>query len=522
MSKTHTEIRNENHERELFVITQEMKEAMEKARNKQIQELPENKVTHNIDKGNFRSYDQDQSFFVTVIKDKFLDTEHPAAVIDAIVEQLDLSKLYIGYSLEGNPSYHPKMMLKILFYAYYISTMSCRLIWDAVINRSDFIYLAAGQVPNFRTINNFRLRHLKDLPDLFSQIGMMCKKLGLIGFKHLAVDGEKIQANASFKQSKNIKGIEKEYKKVKKGFKKLLDKDVNEYFTEEVKEKRVQKLSEKLKKLETYKKQLEEIGDKEKRINMTDEDAKNMTHKDGSKKPSYNHQSARDGKCGIVTAIQTTNTIDKPQDLIKIVDKSIENTGKKHEKVTSDCGFCDYDILKKVDEERTEDFYLPDRRYETWKNSKTKSGKYHIEEFKKDESDDYVCPVGLKMKYIQTKKYEDGHTVIVYEGTGCENCDRKEKCTRGKKRKINVDSRIIYRDKMREKLKSEKGRETYMKRQGLIEPVHGDDQKNRGWKQHHLRGAFKTAMEFILIRITTNLGIMIKHKRNEILGWAET
>ena len=414
------------------------------------------------------------------------------------------------------------MMLKIIFYAYYVSTKSCRLIWDAVINRSDFIYLAAGQVPNFRTINNFRLKQLKNLPGMFTQIAMMCKELGLIGFEHLAVDGEKIQANASFKKSKNIKGIEKEYEKIKEGMEKLLDKDVNEYFTEEIKEKRVERLSEKLNKLETFKKHLEEIGDKEKRINMTDSDANNMTHKDGSKKPSYNHQSARDGKCGVVTAVQTTDTIDKPEDLLKIVDKSIENTGEKHEEITADCGFCDYDILQEVDEERTEDFYLPDRRYETAKNGETKSGKYQIEKFTKDEADDYVCPAGLKMKYIQTKEYEDGHTVTVYEGTGCENCDKKEKCTKGKKRKINVDNRVIYRDKMREKLKSEKGRETYMKRQGLIEPVHGDDQKNKGWTQHHLRGTFKAAMEFILIRIATNLGIMIKHKRNEILVWAGT
>ena len=96
-----------------------MKEAMEKARIKQIEELPENKEIQKIDKDNFRSYDQDQSFFVTVTKDKFLEAEHPAAVIDAIVERLNLSKLYKVYSLEGNPSYHPKMMLKIVFYAYY-------------------------------------------------------------------------------------------------------------------------------------------------------------------------------------------------------------------------------------------------------------------------------------------------------------------------------------------------------------------------------------------------------------------
>ena len=68
-----------------------------------------------------------------------------------------------------------------------------------------------------------------------------------------------------------------------------------------------------------------------------------------------------------------------------------------------------------VDEERTEDFYLPDRRYETSKNGETKSGKYQIEKFTKDEAGDYVCPAGLKMKYIQTKEYEDWHG-------NCEEC----------------------------------------------------------------------------------------------------
>lgn len=255
---------------------------------------------------------------------------------------------------------------------------------------------------------------------------------------------------------------------------------------------------------------------------MTDEDANNMAHKDGCIKPSYNHQSARDGKYGIVTAVQTTNTIDKAQDLIKIVDKSIENTDKKHEKVTADCGFCDYDILKEVEEKRAEDFYLPDRRYETSKKAETKNEEYNIEKFRKDESGNYICPAGIKMRYCYIRKYEDGHIVINYEGTDCENCNRREKCTKGKKRKINIDHRIMYRDKMREKLKSEEGREIYMKRQGLIEPIHGDDQKNKGWKQHHLRGGFKTALEFLLIRITSNLGIMIKHKSNEILRWAGT
>ncbi len=85
-----------------------------------------------------------------------------------------------------------------------------------------------------------------------------------------------------------------------------------------------------------------------------------------------------------------------------------------------------------------------------------------------------------------------------------------------------LDSRTPYRDIMRDKLESEEGRETYMKRQGLIEPVHGDDQKNKGWIQHHLRGFKKASAEFVLMRIATNLALMIRHREKEILAWART
>ena len=75
-------------------------------------------------------------------------------------------------------------MLKILFYAYYCRIMTSRTIWKNVINRCDFIFLAAGQVPNFRRINSFRLRHLENLPNLFAQIVMLCKELDMIGARH--------------------------------------------------------------------------------------------------------------------------------------------------------------------------------------------------------------------------------------------------------------------------------------------------------------------------------------------------
>ncbi len=511
--KTHVEIRNENIDRELFRITAEMREAMEQAWMENIRRTEAvAEPVIDSERNNFRPYDQSQDFFVTVSKKTFLEEKHPASIIDLVVERLDLTELYEQYSDEGNPAYHPKLMLKVLFYAYYVGIMSSRTIWDCVINRADFMYLAAGQVPNFRTINAFRFRHIERPSGLFTQIVMLCNRLGMIGFEHLAIDGQKIHANANFKKSKNLKGLKREYEKVKMGIEKLLSKEVDEYFSDQTKEKRVGQLS---KKLENLQKELEALGGEEKRPNMTDADAPVMRHKDGTSKPSYTHQSAADEKYGVVTAVQTTQGSDNPDDLLKVVDASNENTGGEHENVSADCGFCSYDILEKVEEQRDEEFYVPDPRFENSKKDATDKKRYGLEDFTKDAEGNYTCPAGEAMKYVGVVKNSQGDGVEKYIGTGCGECPLKGKCTKGKQRSLYVDLREGYREKMREKLSSEKGREIYMKRQGLVEPLHGDDQKNKGWKQHHLRGLEKATGEFILLRIATNLAKIIKYKSDE-------
>src|SRR4030042_5068516 len=475
---TRHEQRCENVNKTLFEITLDMPEELKLARigvfNSKIDEEKSNNVIVNNKKYNFRNYDQDQIFFLTVTKDKFLNENHPAVIIDKIVERLDLTILYERYSEEGNPAYHPKMMLKVLFYAYYDGIMSARTIWDAVIHRSDFIYLSAGEVPDFRTINRFRLKHIGDLPYLFTQIVMLCKRLEMIDFKNMAIDGEKIQANASYRNSKNLKGIKKEYEAIKEGMKKLLEKEVNEYFTEDKKVKRISRLENKLEKLEYYKKMLEEIGDEEERINIVDKDAKVMRHKDGQKLPSYTHQSGRDEKVGVVMAVQSTQSVDEPKDLVILTDRSIENSGEKHKNVIADSSFSSYEILEEI-ENREESFFVPDRRNEVSKKREEEKKKYGQEDFKKNERDEIICPNGCRMEEKRVIKDGNGYEKKIYEGTRCDNCNKKGKCTNGVKRTIYIDSRIELRDKMREKLSTDEGREIYMKRQWLIEPMHGDE-----------------------------------------------
>jgi transposase len=503
MAETHSEIRSSALHLELIPVDQALLKEMAKAREKSTVDTAAWKAETGSPVDNFRPYDQSQDFFVNVSKKTFLDAEHPAAVIDAVIESLDLEAVYADYAQEGNPPYHPKMMLKVLFYAYYCGIMSSRTIWDGVSHRADFIYLAAGQVPNFRTINSFRLRHLERLPGLFTQIVYLCGTLGLIGFEHLAIDGQKIEANASFRRSKNLKQVKKEYEKTKQGLEKLLSKEVSEAFPQEKKAKRTKHLEKQLKELESFQKELEQLEDEDARLNMTDRDAKVMRHKDGTSTPSYTHQSAVDDAYGVVTAVQTTCGNDGPEDLLPLVDQSKENSRSSHKAVTADCGFCDYPILEEVETNRQEEFYLPDRRYESDKKKERKKGRYVPADFQEQEDGSSQCPAGRQMEYkgMCTLNKQQMHH---YVGTGCESCELKDRCTEGKKRHLYINVRERYRKKMREKLSSEAGREMYMKRQGTVEPVHGDDQKNKGWIQHHLRGLEKAAGEFLLIRIATN------------------
>lgn len=98
---------------------------------------------------------------------------------------------------EGNPAYHPAMILKILFYAYARGMFNSRIIAQEVRENIHFIFLSAWQKSDFRTISDFRKNNLAELGLLFAQTVQLCKQLWMVKLGHVAIDGTKIKANAS-------------------------------------------------------------------------------------------------------------------------------------------------------------------------------------------------------------------------------------------------------------------------------------------------------------------------------------
>jgi transposase len=119
-------------------------------------------------------------------------------VVGMVGESLDLAAIEGSYRSEvGQPAYDPRLMTALLLHGYASGLYSSRRLARACVERADFMMIAAGDAPDFRTISEFRKRHLEALAGLFVQVLRLAAKAGLVKLGHVALDGTKIKANAS-------------------------------------------------------------------------------------------------------------------------------------------------------------------------------------------------------------------------------------------------------------------------------------------------------------------------------------
>lgn len=147
----------------------------------------------------FRPWEVDQAWLLPPSLHEFVPAGHLAHFVrDTVREALDLSAVLREYDEpRGYPPYHPGMLVALLLYGYSRGVYSSRQLARACEERVDFMALTGLNRPDFRTISDFRKRHLVVLADLFGQVLRLCRAAGLVQLGHVAVDGTKLKANAS-------------------------------------------------------------------------------------------------------------------------------------------------------------------------------------------------------------------------------------------------------------------------------------------------------------------------------------
>ncbi len=146
----------------------------------------------------FKSNHQLQAMLLPPDLSDLIDANHPVRVVNAVLDRVDITELIEQYKPGDTSSYHPRMLLKVMVYAYINNVYSSRKIEEAVGQNINYMWLAGMSKPDHNTINRFRGQRLqKTLQPIFSQVVLLLCEEGLLNIKELYTDGTKIEANAN-------------------------------------------------------------------------------------------------------------------------------------------------------------------------------------------------------------------------------------------------------------------------------------------------------------------------------------
>jgi len=342
----------------------------------------------------FRPWDVDEVWLFPASVQDFVRPKHMAHLVrETVRDGLDLRAILSDYNEErGYPPYHPGMMTALLLYAYSQGIYSSRRIARACEERVDFMAVTGQSCPDFRTVSEFRKRHLKALSGLFVQVLALCRKAGLAKLGHVALDGTKIRANASKHKAMSYARMkvaeEKLAAEVAEWMKQAAAADAAEDRQHgsdrrgdelpdwvATKERRLAKIREAKAALEAEARAAASVDgegedgqgppsavpkDKAQR-NFTDPESRIMKTSDGFIQ-GYNAQAAVDAEHQIIVACDLTNHgADCPQ-LLPVVDQIKANTEALPKELSADAGYASDTNLEGLEERDIEGFVAAGRQ----------------------------------------------------------------------------------------------------------------------------------------------------------------
>lgn len=166
--------------------------------------------------GKFRAYEPEQAWLLPPSVKDVLGEGHLSLFIHEALERLDTRAIEDSYSFEGQPGYHPKLLLKLWLYAYCLGVTSSRRVAQRTREDLGFRYLAGGAEPDHWTLNHFRHRHPRALNDLFTQVVEWARAQGWARLGHVAIDSTRIAANASRDGIVTKEGLRHERTRIRK------------------------------------------------------------------------------------------------------------------------------------------------------------------------------------------------------------------------------------------------------------------------------------------------------------------
>ena len=503
----------------------------------------------------FHPYTPNQLVLFPQRIDEDIAGNDPVRIVNAIVDSLNLESFKKLYKERGRSPYHPRMMLKVILYAYMNNIYSCRRIEKLLLRDIHYIWLAGYEKPDFITINRFRNRVKSEINNIFTQVVLLLSSKGFITLDVEYIDGTKIESKANKYTFVWRKSVEKNRTKLMKKISVLLaqvddviaqdnavERNEKVEFTpsmltdiiSELKEsletvpapankeekkkcrerkRQVKQLEEHRDKLQEYDNHLAVMGERNS-YSKTDPDATFMRMKEdvmnnGQTKPGYNLQIATENQFITNFALfpNPTDTLT----FIPLEEMFFSRYGRFAKKTVADSGYGSEENYRFMSGNGTEAFVKYNYFHKEQK-PRYKPDPFHPESLYYNKREDYyVCPMGQHMNRIGIKRGKTGSGYVTesirYQAARCEGCPLRGQCFKAKGNRImEVNHRLNeYKRQARERLTSEEGIQHRGRRCIEPEAVFGQMKYNMQYRRFRHFSKDKVTMDFAFFAIAFNI-----------------
>lgn len=448
----------------------------------------------------YREWCPDQAYMFPPSPRDWLPEGDLVYFIMETVATLDLTSIFEHYEreLRGQPPFHPRMMVALLLYCYATGTRSSRKIMRRCHTDVACRIIVGEDVPDFRTISDFRKIHLARLEALFLEVLKLCALAGLTRVGTIALDGTKIKANASRHKAMSYDRMKEEEKRLEEEIARLLaeaaatdaaeDNALGQDRSGDELPDELKRRASRLAKIKKAKALLEErarteaeaeaarreaegkappakppgeaVPEPKDQINFTDPESRIMKASNKGWDQSGNAQAVANENQIILAADVTDQANDKRQ-AVPMVDQTLEN-------------------LKAAGVEQPIGAAVIDSGYYSEANTSA---------LEQRDIDPYIATERLKHN------------------------EEIPPVPRGR-----IPKNLSAKQRMARKLRTKKGREVYAKRKGIIEPIFGQLKQVLGFRQFSMRGLVSMRGEWRLTCTVHNLLKLWRHTQVAVAG----
>jgi transposase len=435
----------------------------------------------------FRPWNPDQSFLFPPSPRDWLPENHLVYFLLDVVPQMDLQPILQPYQAEerGQPPYHPTMLTTLLLYGYATGTFSSRRLMARCETDAAFRVIVGDDIPDFRTISDFRKRHLGALEGLFVEVLKLCAKAGLVKVGRIALDGSKVKANASRHKAMSYDYMLKEEQRLKQEIKALLTQAEEADQAEDQtygRERRGEELPEeltrrqsRLQKIRQAKAALEADAREQARVVEAE-------RQQAGKPPSGN-----DPEQATPAPKAQYNFTDSESQIMKVANKGWDQCMNAEVAVNEQQIIVAADVTDETNDKQQVRPMVEQLQQNLAAASVTEQVQEMVADsgFYSEANVEYLAAEGIDA-YIATERLKHHEQIAVAP---------RGRCPQG----------LTAKQRMARKLRTKRGRERYARRKAMVEPVFGQVKQGRGFRQFLLRGRQKMRAEWRLVSLTHNL-----------------